>query len=221
MRPLSLLGIFICLTPWFHRVFPTNIPLSLTLLLATLSLQLKNKPLIIISFIILSIFQIKITDLSGIYQPTESDLITADQNLTLYPTLNFQLASHTFSPPISHYFEQNRLLFIANKLKDNLFRPLDINAYFFAYHPLESDQLDIFPKYPYLFLPFFFIGLFIKSTASSRFILLVSAVIPLILLTLIGPQNRFGPFILFPFITLTTFSGITHCFHRLHDLQNH
>ena len=107
--------------------------------------------------------------------------------------------------------------FMFNKLEQNFFRSIDLNLYFFGNHPRERAGIREFEKYTFLFLPFFFLGLYRLVTSNIKYPL-VSLIIPLILLSFIGQDNPIGPFGLFPFYTATISVGILLTHNKLFSL---
>lgn len=88
---------------------------------------------------------------------------------------------------------------IVIKLQSNFSENLDLNLYFFANHPRERAGVDEFEKYLPIFLPFFIIGiLYLIYKPRHKFITYV--IIILIVSSLLSPQYKLGPVLIFPVI---------------------
>ena len=195
-----LLLLLVFLNSWLWTIQKTNFLVFLLLILSAFFLSKpKYKKITIFLFFLLFIFQYqttKITDYSAL-SPLELD--SQQQRLNYYPPSKIPLAWWLEGRP------EPRVFYL---LKQNLFSALDQNTYFFAYHPRQDNSMDIYPKFSFILLPFFLLGLFRLIKYKQKFILVLSAFFPLLLLTLIGHQNPLGSFSLFPFIIISIHRGI-------------
>ena len=174
------------------------------LILSTLFLFLSTqkphlKPITITLFIILFIFQYQTTNRTNFLHQTALEKDRQQQLLNYYPPLKIPLAWWLEGRPEARIFY---------RLKQNLFSVFDQNIYFFAYHPREDNSFDIYPKFTFLLLPFFVLGLLRLIRNKQKSLLLTSAILPLALLTLLGNKNPLGSFSLFPFIIICLHQGI-------------
>jgi hypothetical protein len=101
---------------------------------------------------------------------------------------------------------QNKLNIVSAKFVDNLTQILDPNNYFFQNHPREVPDNPNSPKFPYLLIIFFLVGIFSIVYRKSYFIyLLIFSILNLSILT-----NPYGhDFILWPFICYFIYQGLS------------
>lgn len=131
-----------------------------------------------------------------------------------------------FYNPSSHYM---RLLFYKLNLKEllegdintattrlqrNFFETIDLNVYFFGGFPRNRVWANDFEKFPYILIFPFLIGMYL-FLKNSKLLTLTILLPSLVLLSLIGHQNRLGPFILFPIFVNSIFCGITYFIHKI------
>jgi hypothetical protein len=90
------------------------------------------------------------------------------RNTYLYPNI-----------PLARIF-QNKLQIPVSKFENNLTSMLDSNNYFFGYHPREITGVDSPAKFPFVALPFFFLGL-LNIVKLRRYKLLLGSLVGLIL----------------------------------------
>ncbi len=190
---------------WIYKILFANFFLAVLAVLCTILLhnsieRHKKTKLYLLVFILLLLFQITTTKKVSLTSIANDDRRLIDLRLRAYPP---QLLR------VGHWLEERKESVMVARITRNLFENLDPNLYFFANHPRERVGVREFEKFPYIFLPFFLIGLVkILQKLDKHKILLISFLIPLILLSLIGNQNEFGPLALFPFFAVTISLGL-------------
>ncbi len=189
---------------WIWTIQKTDFLIFCLLILSTLFLFLsvskpKYKKITLLLFFLLFIFQYQSTQKTNYLRLSPLELDSQQRFLNYYPSTKI---------PLAWWLEGRLEPRIFYLLKQNLFSALDQNIYFFAYHPREDNSLDIYPKFSFLLFPFFLLGLFRLIKNQSRFIIYLSGLFPLILLTIIGHQNPLGSFSLLPLIIISLYQGI-------------
>ena len=94
---------------------------------------------------------------------------------------------------LGYYLEKQPITILFYKIEQNFFDTVDLNLYFPNYLNLIS-------------LPFLLIGLcnLFQSKKTYKYLLLFS----ILILTLIGVNGKFGPFLIFPFLGLAIYLGV-------------
>ena len=95
----------------------------------------------------------------------------------------------------------------SKRVQRNFFETIDPNIYFFGGHPRERVWANDFEKFAYIFAIPFFIGLY-NLIILKKWLFFYGLIICIVLLSIIGHKNQFGPFILFPFIVTSITSGL-------------
>ena len=109
---------------------------------------------------------------------------------------------------ILHYYKDYSLA--VGKYERNIFYSLDPNLYFFRSHPREKAGIDEYEKYSPLFLPLFVIGIFYLILHSRKYLFLILYFLLATLLTgFISPYYKLGPVLLFPFVNIILYLGLT------------
>lgn len=196
---------------WIWKIFPQNSLLGLTLVVTSLLLYFvlqKNRFTYLYAgtMVILLIIQLQTTRLQPLDYLSSPEKSLQIQRLNSYPPIYINLFDKPIYFPIAHNLEERKILHAPETLQKNLLDNLDLNLYFFAGHPREGTFLHHFPKFPFFYLIFFLIGLFTTRSWTKKTILF-SLAGPMALLSLIGNNNIYGPFIFFPFITVMTALG--------------
>ena len=189
---------------WIWTVQKTNSTIFVLLLTTTLltflsNIKPKTRPILLLSFFLLFVFQYQTTHRTKIttISPLEKDLRA--RRLNYYPQFK-----HLSLPWWIEGRPENQAI---HHLKQNFFSVLDQNIYFFTYHPRENNSLDIYPKFSFLLLPFFLMGLF-RLIKQKQYFPLYLALTVILLVTVIGNKNPLGTFALFPLITFSIYKGV-------------
>lgn len=193
---------------WIYKILGLNFLLAIALVLATLVivLRIKNIKLTIFCMLILIFFQFQTTHVRSLTLLDNDQQRVQQERIRSYPLTYIEIFSKVLWLKPEIWIEQNKLIIALSRIEENLFGNLDINQYFFAGFPRNNNS--DFQKFPFITLPFFIIGLY-KMLAKKYFrTLVILLLIPIIILSLIGNDNQFGPFILFPFLILAIFSAI-------------
>jgi len=195
-----LLLVLIFANKWLWTIQKTNFFVFGLLILSTFFLSKpKSKTITVILFFLLFVFQYQTTKKTDYHTLSPLEIDSRQQKLNYYPPSKIPLAWWLEGRP------ESRIFYL---LKQNLFSSLDQNTYFFAYHPREDNSMDVYPKFSFLLLPFFLLGLLRLIKNQQLFVLYLSALLPLALLVFIGHQNPLGSFLLFPFIIICIHQGL-------------
>jgi hypothetical protein len=142
-----------------------------------------------------------------------------------YPPLHVRIGEKTIWISLANWFELRKESIAFSRIEKNFSQVVDPNLYFFANHPRERVGIKEFEKFPYIFIPFFLVGIFslIKNRSTgflkiSKLILIASLTLPIILISLIGHKNPFGSFTLFPFLTIAISFGVERIYQEISKL---
>lgn len=135
-----------------------------------------------------------------------------------YPPMYVSLFTRTKWIPLGFWLDGRNELLVFNRLLNNFYENVDINLYFFANHPRERGGNE-FEKYPYTLLPFFIVGTYILTSKKATATKLSVFLLPLLLLTIIGNNNKLGPFVFFPLVTVSIANGLSSTFLFLSKLR--
>lgn len=183
--------------PWIYKIFAVNFFLGVLIILTTI-LLLKNTRLFLLLFIPLLIFQILTTNKTSLTAISNDDRRVIDMRLRAYPYKLLRLG---------YWLEERKESIAFSRVIANLFENMDPNLYFFANNPRQRVGIKEIEKFPYVFLPFFLIGVFDSISKKTKMFWLVSFFIPLAILSIIGNKNNLGPFFLFPFFAVSIYEG--------------
>ena len=145
-------------------------------------------------------FQWKTTSPTSLTVLLNDDIRLKDQRLKEYPPVFIKVGSKTIWIPVAHWFEGRKETIAVFRLANNFSEVIDPNLYFFANHPRERVGVSEFEKFPFIFFPFFVVGI-LTTVGLKRFkTYFWSLILTILLLSLLGNKNQLGPFVLFPFI---------------------
>lgn len=215
MKKLASLIIVLVFNLWLWRIFTFNILIGLLVLVTSLLLFLvfegKKKLLkpFFILFLVVLLFQWKTTDVQDLTYLDNDQQRLQQQRLKEYPPVYLKVGSKTLWLPLAHWFEGRKESIAFFRISNNFFETIDPNLYFFANHPRARIGIQEFEKFPYLFYPFFFYGVFLLVKRKDFKLISLSFLIPLALISLIGHKNPIGPFALFPFTASSLAVGIS------------
>lgn len=105
---------------------------------------------------------------------------------------------------LSNYLELRREMQYMYRFGANLTYSLNPNYYFFGSYPQEEQKPGEFEKFPFLFLPFFIIGIF--SIKSKMFFALLASTV--VFIAHFGTSNHLGEYPILPFVVVLIFYGI-------------
>ena len=107
---------------------------------------------------------------------------------------------------LGYILETKREVKIVDKFIDNFIESVDINTYFPDY-------------FSFIFLPFFFVGIFyyVKNSFEKDYKMKISYTVlfTIFILSLVGVNGKYGPFILFPFIVFFIYIGLIRVFNLI------
>ena len=196
---------------WIWHIFRLNFIVGLLVLLSSILIFHREKKAITsIIFALLILVQVFTTQINPLGHLNQVEYQVNLSRLNAYPQVSFNFLNKKSFIPIAHWFEGRGESIAFFQLERNFFETLDPNIYFFAGHPRERGVVGEFNKFPFITLPFFIWGI---VPIKNRKFALTYFLLPILILSLIGHSNPFGPTILFPAITISTSQGITK-FHR-------
>jgi hypothetical protein len=188
---------------WIFRILTLNFFVAVLVLLVSWFLfkyqensERKLSFPLLLSLLLLIFFQIRTTQKTSLTAISNDDRRIIDMRLRAYP---FSLVR------VGHWLEERKESMALYKISQNFFENLDPNLYFFANHPRERVGIREFEKFPYILLPFFFLGI---VRLKNKVFWAVSFAVPLLILSFIGNQNNLGSFSLFPFFAVSIAEGL-------------
>lgn len=183
---------------WIYKIIAVNFLLGVLVLLATI-LLIKNNKFFLLLFVPILFFQIQTTNRPSLTDISNDDRRVIDMRLKSYPPKFLRLG---------YWLEERKESIIFNRVTTNLFENIDPNLYFFANSPRQRVGIKEFEKFPYVLLPFFFLGIYSFLSKKDKLFWLLSFFIPLAILSIIGNKNNLGPFSLFPFFVVSINEGL-------------
>ncbi len=200
---------------WIWRILFNSIPLGLLVLVSSIFLYLSFKRsskkhffTFLVLFSLLLISQWKTTSEESLVELSNDEQRVQQMRLKEYPLVFFKIGRKTVWIPLAHWFEGREESIAFFRILENFSETIDPNLYFFANHPRERVGINEFKKFPYIFLPLFFYGLVLSITERRKLVLGISFILPVVLISIIGHKNQFGPFSLFPFLVVLTIHGL-------------
>jgi len=137
-----------------------------------------------ILYLLVVYFQYQTTTPTNYFTKTQIELIEQQQRMDSYPQYAYRLANIIEArPEFNIYF----------KLEKNFIKIFDLTIY--------NKYLTI------LMLPVFIYGYFCLVKIKTKQMILLS-LIPIVTLTILGHQNIYGPFVLYPLIFISVLFGI-------------
>lgn len=206
LRQLILI-LIIALSPWFWKIVASDLIIAALLVITTLLLGFlftnKSKSLylgLILSFGLLLLLQIQTTKIQSQTDLSNDEQRVVDIRKALY-TSDFSLIRLLiFKLNISEIAEGPVNIAI-ERVTRNFFETIDPNVYFFGGHPRERVWANDFEKFNFIFIFPFLLGIIAFIVKRQRIISLM-LITTFLVFSYIGHLNDFGPFLLFPFITL-------------------
>jgi len=208
---------------WIWRIYNSNISIFILIVLATIySFLVYEKKSKFATFGLIAVlvplfyFQFITTVPQSLTILENDELGVKQQRLKLYNSVGTSNAIYNpFSPYLRILFHrvdlknflEGDLGTISTRIQRNFFESIDPNIYFFAGHPRERVWVKDFEKFYFLLCIPFFVGLH-QIFFKRNYVLIIYLGLSLILLSLIGHKNSFGPFILFPGIVLVILKGL-------------
>lgn len=199
---------------WIYKILDTDILVGIFVLLVSVVVSLNiNMKLILIGLGILLFLQFQTTEIKSLTNLDNDEQRVQQERIRSYPLTYIDIFGKVvwFKPEI--WIEQNNSVIALSRIEENFFENLDVNKFFFAGFP-RNENSD-FEKLPFVFLPIFILG-FINLISKKQYkIIFLTFFIPVIFMSGIGNENKFGPFSLFPFFILTFLSGFDWIFKKI------
>jgi len=137
--------------------------------------------------IVLSVIQLINSNSRPFLYQSEIALVEQKQRMNEYPPRFYRVA---------HILEERVESRVLYKLQKNFFTALDIR------------------EVPFILVPLIFIGFFQLIQKKESKLLLFTLVVPLIVLTYLGPDQRIGNYCIYPFVILSSIYGIIPIFKK-------
>lgn len=170
---------------------------------------LKKKSLfLIIIFCLIFIFQFSTTKRESLTLLSNDQIRIRDMRLAEYPPVVIKIGNWSRWIPVAYWFEGRPEFTAISRIGQNFAQIIDPNFYFFSNHPRERIGFQETPKYPYIFLPFFIWGALKFFEETSKRVVIIVFLVPIFVVSLIGLNNLYGPFSLFPFISVAIALGM-------------
>ncbi len=214
MQKYFIFTLCLFLNLWIWRIFQNNLLIFGLLLITSFLLfyfwdkkiPLKTLGFICSLFIILFIFQYQTTEIQSLINLTNDEFRVVSTRKTLYKS-DSNLVRIIFYKLNFPEFYEGSLNIAAWRLQRNFFETIDPNVYFFAGHPRERIWANDFEKFPFLYLPFFMVGLYV-FTKKSTLIMKLLFLICILAFGFLGHLNELGPFLLIPFFVCLITLGL-------------
>jgi hypothetical protein len=191
--------IFLFYNTWFKTIFIINTLIAFVYFATVVSLifaYLRNKSyfteLFLCLYLVLAIFQITTTQYANEYTLTPHEVNLQIQRMNTYPP---KLAR------LGHFLEVKKEIQILGKVENNFFNVLNFNRYF----------PDFFTLYSF---PFSLVGLYLFVGKGSK-LLSAALISTIILLTFLGVNGKYGPFLIFPFFVLFIYISLIEILKKL------
>lgn len=209
------------LNPWMWQVGSDNQWLALNLVLSTITLYLALKSnrqfyrwVFLVILLALLVYQWQTTRKSSLDALNLQEQALQQMRLREYPPVTIRIAGKQLTPSLAVMWELRKETLIFRNLQQNFAQAVDPNYYFFANHPREVGEVPNLEKFPYIYLPFFLIGVYhLLKRKTQVMVVYFSSVLPITLMTMIGHDNQWGPVALFPFLAVTVALGLQIALH--------
>jgi len=181
---------------WTHFLFSHNltgliIVISISVLLFISDYLKKFKYLIFLLPLIYIIFSFNYKN--TVFNLSPEEIYFINQRRAYFPNLS-----------VGKIYE-NKLFRFSFNYQKNIFEGLDINYYFFGTHPRERVGITEIRKFPFVYLPFFIVGLF-SLLKKQKFIYLLYFLSSIFLASFFRPIDIYS-FLFFPFMAICIFNG--------------
>lgn len=208
--PYILLIVIPLLNSWFWRmwkldVFTTFLCLVLSYLLAISLISKISKKLMILT--ILATFLLSINSLvkginKELFKKTQLDISTYEVRHEYYAKELGRLYKNRIGINYLKKYVPNEY-----RIEKKLFSILDLNLYFFASHPRERGGVEEFEKFPFVYIPFFVLGI-ITYLKKPKKVFLYYFLAATLTSVFIHTAYYLGPVLFFPIINSFIMLGI-------------
>lgn len=199
--------VLIFVVPWTLVLLHSPISLLLIFFITVTAVYYPNKRMLLTLLVgVLCVVQIGLITRTPLVLDSPVHQIEVKNNLAAYPTLPL---------PIAYWFEQKGITQSIYALTVRAGEVLSPSLYFFSNHPRERTGYHEFEKFQYILLPFFVVGLCVLVQKKNYYLLFLLFVPGLFIFTLLGNRGDLGPFLFFPFFTITIFQGLFMFFKKM------
>lgn len=215
------LFLFVLLTNlWIWRIFLFNIFVFLLVLITSVTFflwltkrQKQYMVVFLILFMVTMVAQWQTTKIPNLVYRDNDEQRVQVARLKEYSPTYIKIGDKTKWIPLGYWLDGRNEVLVYQRVLNNFFDNVDPNLYFFANHPRERGA-DEFEKYPYMLLPFFLLGLYVLVKKRDTRLKVSVFILPLLLLSIIGNQNKIGPFVLFPLLSASITTGLQRVFQK-------
>lgn len=214
MTGFFLLIFVLALNLWIWKIFSAQFVIGAILIISSILLYIsvtKNSSRVFIFFLILLLvllfYQYRFTESYSLTNLDNDEQRVQSQRLKEYPPIHIQILNRHIWFLGEDFFEERNEFLVFTRMSRNFIDNLDINKYFFGGYPRQMAAKIDFEKFPFIFLPFFVIGLIISIKKQNiKYFLLIYLL--LLLTSFIGNRNKLGLFSMFPFFVLFIVLGV-------------
>lgn len=191
---------------WIYKIFSQNLFIGILLVVVTVVLLLNQREKVLLVCLgILLFVQYQTTEIKSLTNLDNDEQRVQQERIRSYPLTYIDIFGKVAWLKPEIWIEQNETAIAASRIEENLFENLDLNKYFFAGFP-RNENSD-FEKFPFIFLPIFISGLINLISKKQYRIIFLTLFVPVILMSVIGNENKLGPFSLFPFFMFILTNG--------------
>lgn len=207
IRPRYLLSVFLIFSNfWIYKILYQNLFAGILLGILTLIILLNTeKKITTLCLAVLILFQFQTTSIKSLTLLDNDEQRVQSERIKSYPPTYIDLGLKVIWLKPSDWIERNNLVIGLSKVEKNFFESLDLNKYFFGSFP--RNKPEDFEKFPFAYLPFFILGVYLLIKKKNFGVLTVLFILPVAIMTYLGSDNRLGPFIIFPFFIKSFYTG--------------
>ncbi len=210
-RRIFLVFFILITSIWTWRLLLGNALIFFYVILAILLLNLAEKRRIyfilgMLCIFILISFQWWTSKHESLTKLSNDQIRMRDERLKEYPPTFVNIGDKTLWLPAGYWFEGRKESIATQRIMNNFYQSIDINYYFFSNHPRERVGYTEHEKFPFVYLPFLFIGFF-EIIKNRKPFLLSAFFIPIIASSVMGISNDYGVFSIFPFFVIAISEG--------------
>lgn len=225
MSGYFLLIFVLVLNLWIWKIFSAQFVIGAILFISSILLYIsvsKNSSkafiFFLISFLALIFYQYKFTESYSLINLDNDEQRVQSQRLKEYPPIHIQILNRHIWFLGENFFEKRIEFLVLTRMSRNFIDNLDINRYFFGGYPRQMASKIDFEKFPFIFLPFFIVGLIISiRKQNTKYFLLIF--ILLLLASFIGNKNKLGLFSIFPFLVLFIVLGVQFAYQYIRNWE--
>lgn len=207
INPKYLLSVFLIFSNfWIYKILYQNLFAGILLgVLTLIILQNTRKKITALCLAVLILFQFQTTSIKSLTLLDNDEQRVQSERIKSYPPTYIDLGLKVIWLKPADWIERSNLVIGLSKVEKNFFESLDLNKYFFGSFP--RNKPEDFEKFPFAYLPVFILGVYLLIKKKNFWELTVLFILPVVIMTYLGSDNRLGPFIIFPFFIKSISEG--------------